>query len=145
MTETQLIQNITKTNKQGSNYYRLVHLYAYYDMVNHNSFVKNTNDHIQQLREVDKIIPGYYKIRNSKGEKVCFTKFTKYLRFRTYKQQFAITVNGLEKVFREHLALKDSIRQEDYLNNWTPRTRVSEFPNSLDVDSLKTNYILVSR
>lgn len=151
MTEEQLIRNIAKSNSQSSNYYKLVKMHAYYDMKFHNSFVKYTNAYIKELRETDKRMPrhyietGPYRIYNNKGKLICFTKYTKYLRFRTYRQQLAITANKLEKSFREHLKLKDTIRRDDHLHNWKSSTYVSEFPNFHNVVGFKTRYILVSR
>lgn len=91
MTYEELINNIAKSNSRSSNYLRLVGQKAYQDCIDFNEFVKVLQEEKRKYKEQG-IITKYKRY----GGKT-FTVYTKIPKFRTYKQQFAITVNTLEK------------------------------------------------
>lgn len=91
MTYEELINNIAKSNSKSSNYLRLVGQRAYQDCIDFNEFVKTLQEEKRKYKEQG-VITQY---KNYKGK--MFTVYTKIPKFRTYKQQFAITVKTLEK------------------------------------------------
>lgn len=91
MTYEELINNIAKSNSRSSNYLRLVGQKAYQDCIDFNDFIKILQEEKRKYKEQG-IITEY---KSYKGK--MFTIYTKIPKFRTYKQQFAITVNTLEK------------------------------------------------
>lgn len=91
MTYEELINNISKSNSRSSNYLRLVGKRAYQDCIRFNNNIKELQELKRAYREqgiISSCIPY-----NGKR----FTIYTKLPKFRTYKQQFAITVKTLEK------------------------------------------------
>ena len=110
MTEEQLINNINRSRRIGGNqmWYNIVRKYAYKDMTRHNEFVNWYKDYkhklITEFIEPKDQLSHCYRARyfNSKGHYVMFTKYSKVPRYRSYRQQLAITNRTLEKrLYRE--------------------------------------------
>lgn len=90
MTYIELINNISKSNCKSSNYSRLVGKRAYEDCIDFNNYVK----YLQELKRDYKEAGIITRHKYYKGK--LFTIYTKLPKFRTYKQQFAITYKTLE-------------------------------------------------
>lgn len=97
MTYEELINNIAKSNSKSSNYLRLVGQRSYQDCIDFNEFVKVLQEEKRRYKE-----RGIITEHKRYGGKT-FTVYTKIPKFRTYKQQFAITVNTLEKELYKRL------------------------------------------
>lgn len=97
MTYQELVNNINKSRRQ-SNYSNLAKHYAYYDMIKFNNYIKHLQE-VKQLYIKENIMTSYgTKVYSLKSKKyVYLTRYTKLPKFRTYKQQLAITYRQLEK------------------------------------------------
>ena len=91
MTYEELVNNIAKSNSRSSNYLRMVGQRSYQECIAFNEFVKELQEEKRRYKEQG-IITQY---KPYKGK--MYTVYTKIPKFRTYKQQFAITVKTLEK------------------------------------------------
>lgn len=110
MTEQELIINITKGYSKNSNYYRKVQKQAYVDMQRQHQWC----DYYKKMKKdiIDSglnIHPNWnVTIYNKKHKKVMFTKYTKVPKYRTYRQQLAITNISLYKELQEELKYRNS-------------------------------------
>lgn len=110
------LEQLTKNMCKGeTNYNRLVRQHAYHTVMSYNEMVKDKKKIIQEAREYHKqnpnciTHPAYIKYYDSKKRKsVYYTIYTKVPRFRTYRQQCAITAKQLETTFRVWLQSRDS-------------------------------------
>lgn len=97
MTYNELIKNIEKSNHSSSNFMKEVYRRAYSDMVKQHLYC----DELKALKEKYKakgIIAGYTMVYNQYTDKlVRFTIYTKIPKYRTYRQQVAVTAALLEK------------------------------------------------
>lgn len=114
LTLEQLIKNMCKGE---TNYIRLVRQRAYHTVISYNEMVKHKKKIIQEAREYHETFPsciihpeGYKYYDRKKKKSVFYTIYTKAPRFRTYRQQCAITYKQLEvelRVWLEARANKD--------------------------------------
>lgn len=102
MTQAELISNIVKSNCKSSNYARLVGKRAYQDCIGFNEYVKGLQELKQAYKEAGVITE--YKFYQNK----LFTIYTKLPKFRTYKQQYAITYKTLEVELYNLMILRNS-------------------------------------
>lgn len=111
LTLEQLTKNICKGE---TNYIRLVRHHAYYKLINHNEMVTYMRSIIQETRENHKTDPTciihpnglkYYDCKSNKRK--YYTIHTKTPRYRTYRQQLAITYRQLEDTLRSLLQSRD--------------------------------------
>lgn len=97
LTEEQLIRNINRARNASSNYNREVKRIAYEDMTSYNQYIKQ----LQQLKksyQQQGIITDGFRIYSRKAHKmVFFTIYTKIPKYRSYRQQLAITNKQLYK------------------------------------------------
>lgn len=112
LTLEQLINNMSKGE---TNYIRLVRQHAYHTVMSYNNMVKHKRNIIQEARKHHETNPkcithpDYIRYYDHKKKKeVYYTIYTKAPRFRTYKQQCAITYKQLETTLRVWLQAKDS-------------------------------------
>ncbi len=113
MTEQELIRNITKGYYYKSNYYNTVRHLAYIEMKAQHTWC----DYYKKLKK--EIIDSGLNIHpdmkvtiyNKKHKKVMFTKYTKVPKYRTYRQQLAITNRSLYKRLKDRLYERDYMRQ----------------------------------
>lgn len=118
LTLEQLIKNMCKGK---TNYITLVQQEAYHKVINHNAMVNVMKSYIQETREFCKKHPGnitypslsYSYYNPKKGKSVRYTIYTKAPRYRTYRQQCAITYNQLESTLKHNLYKKDKSRISD--------------------------------
>lgn len=120
MTYEELLNNISKSNYKSSNFRRLVNQFAYSDMVIQHKYC----DYLRGQKKVFKekgIITDGTRIRSNLNSyrTVYFTIYTKIPKYRTYRQQWAITAKQLEKSMKKDLEYKDFIA----------RTRAKEVNN----------------
>lgn len=120
MTEQELIINITKGYSKNSNYYRKVQKRAYVDMqMQHHwcNYYKNIKRLILETKDIiyiDRTLNKYAQrqkavtIYNKHHKRVLFTKYTKVPKYRTYRQQLAITNRSLYKEIQEELKYRNS-------------------------------------
>lgn len=97
MTYIELINNISKSNCKSSNYARLVGKRAYEHCIDYNDYVKDLQALKRAYKEAGVITDHKYY----KGK--IFTIYTKIPKFRTYKQQYAITYKTLETELYERM------------------------------------------
>ena len=121
MEELTLEQLIKNMNKGETNYIRLVRQYAYHAVIDHNAMVNVMKEYIQEVREFCKKHPGnithpslsYSYYNPKKGKRVRYTIYTKAPRYRTYRQQCAITYRQLDSTLKHNLYKKDKSRISD--------------------------------
>lgn len=112
LTLEQLINNMSKGE---TNYIRLVRQHAYHTVMSYNDMVDYKKSIIQEAREFHEtnpscvIHPDGHKYYDRKKKKYMFyTIYTKAPRYRSYRQQCAITYKQLETTLRVWLQAKDS-------------------------------------
>lgn len=118
------LEQLTKNMCKGeTNYIRLVRHHAYYKLMHHNDMVDYMKSIIQETREHHEtnptciIHPDGYKYYDCKKKKYkYYTIYTKTPRYRSYRQQLAITYRQLEDMLREWLRQKTSIEMFSYYN-----------------------------
>lgn len=119
------LEQLTKNMCKGkTNYITLVQKAAYYSLIHHNGTVNYMKHILQKTREYHKTHsecithPDRLKYFNPRKKKyLYYTIYTKTPRYRTYRQQCAITYRQLETLLRTDLHIKDDnkIFQEKYL------------------------------
>lgn len=110
------LEQLTKNMCKGeTNYIRLVRLHAYNTVISYNEMVKDKKKIIQEAREHHKqnpnciTHPDYIKYYDRKKRKsVYYTIYTKAPRFRTYRQQCAISYKQLETTLRIWLQARNN-------------------------------------
>lgn len=110
MTQEQLYSNICLSISKSLNYNRIVYKNAYNKMQVYNNWIKELQQDQKELREQNKVYSTKRYLYNPKTNKICrLTIYTKLPKFRTYKQQVAISFNELEKHLRYKLQNNDYI------------------------------------
>ena len=113
MTYQELVNNINKSRRQ-SNYISMVKHYAFYDMMRFNRYIKYLQK-VKQYYIEENIMTDGFKVYSLKSKKyVYLTRYTKLPKFRTYKQQLAITYRQLEKGLDNRLREKREILLLDH-------------------------------
>lgn len=110
------LEQLTKNMCRGeTNYSRLVRIHAYNTVISYNKMVKDKKKIIQEAREHHKqnpnciTHPDYIRYYDHKKKKeVYYTIYTKAPRFRTYRQQLAISYTRLETNMRVWLQARNS-------------------------------------
>lgn len=112
MTEQELIVNMTKGYSKSSNYYRKVQEQAYMDMLRqhlHCDYYKSIKKEILENNDII-YLAKTVTIYNKHHKRVLFTKYTKVPKYRTYRQQLAITTNTYYKKLQRRLEFFNSYR-----------------------------------
>lgn len=108
MTQEQLYSNMCLSISKSLNYNRIVYRSAYSKMQAYNNWIKELQKEQRKLREQNKVYSTKRYLYNAKTNKICaLTIYTKLPKFRTYKQQVAISFNELEKHLRYKLQNND--------------------------------------
>lgn len=139
MTYQELVNNINKSRRQ-SNYINIVKRQAYYAMIRYNGYIKELQATKQYYIKENINTDCSIKIYSTKSKKAVYlTRYTKLPKFRTYKQQLAITYRQLEKVYdralrtkREHLLIEhdeELLRAQLEIENENPFTEYSDTIN----------------
>jgi hypothetical protein len=89
----QLMKNITNGKSKTSNYYRMIQKEAYADMKRQHDWCNYYKNIKKEIIDSGLNIHPNKKVTiyNKKHKNVLFTKYTKVPKYRTYKQQLAIT------------------------------------------------------
>lgn len=127
MTQEELLNNISKSNYKSSNFRRKVNIFAYDDMLRQHAYC----DYLRELKKEFKekgIITNGAMIRPNlnKYRAVYFTIYTKIPKYRTYKQQWAITANVLEKAMKRDLEYKDLMARIEAKERLNPLEEISD-------------------
>lgn len=114
MTEQELIVNMTKGYTKSSNYYRQVQKQAYRDMLIQHRCCDYYKDIKKQILETNDIIclKKPTKIYNKHHKFVFFTRYTKIPKYRTYRQQLAITNKTYYKTLQGMLKFRNSFKEQ---------------------------------
>ena len=108
------LEQLTKNMCKGeTNYIRLVRLHAYNTVISYNNMVNYKKRIIQEAREFHETNPscvihpdGHKYYDRKKKKSVFYTIYTKAPRYRTYRQQCAISYKQLETTLRVWLQAK---------------------------------------
>lgn len=129
MTEQELIKSICK----GSTYAYRCQKLAYEEMTRFNDYVKYLHEMKKQLRENGQLMNGFKMPRPGK-KPVYFTIYTKIPRFRSYRQQIAITYATLWKKDLERLKARDAYARWNCVTNEDLEAMHSEENDYYDED-----------